>query len=138
MEVHVSSPVAPTKRSELFDEQVIEADLLERELVSERVLKKLLHRDGPRLAIPAVESLELLLDHKTPAQVRITMLAALTHHLMPADLIPDFLPVAGLSDDLAALTALLGLWRHHVIPEARSRAQCRLDLWFPPSRKLAC
>ena len=41
---------------------------------------------------------------------------------MPADLIPDFLPVAGLSDDLAALTALLGLCRHHVTPEVRSRA----------------
>ena len=80
------------------------------------------------------QGLELLLDHKTPAQVRLTMLAALTYVLMPADLIPDFLPVAGLSDDLAALTALLGLWRHHVTPEVRSRAQRRLDHWFPPSR----
>jgi uncharacterized membrane protein YkvA (DUF1232 family) len=124
----------PINRSEPFDEQVIEADVLERELIDEGVFKKLLRRGGRRLAIPAVESLELLLDHKTPAQVRLTMLAAFTYVLMPADLIPDFLPVAGLSDDLAALTALLGLWRHHVTPEVRIRAQRRLDRWFPPSR----
>ena len=97
-------------------------------------MKKLLRRCGRRLAIPAVEGLELLLDHKTPAQMRLTMLAALRYFLMPADLIPDFLPVAGLSDDLAALTALLGLWRHHVTPKVCSRAQRRLDHWFPPSR----
>ena len=127
-------PFGPTNRSEPFDEQVIEADVLERELIDEGVLKKLLRSGGRRLAIPAVEGLELLLDPKTPAQVRLTMLAALTYVLMPADLIPDFLPVAGLSDDLAALTALLGLWRHHVTPEVRSRAQRRLDHWFPPSR----
>jgi uncharacterized membrane protein YkvA (DUF1232 family) len=127
-------PFGPINRSEPFDEQVIEADVLERELIDEGVFKKLLRRGGRRLAIPAVESLELLLDRKTPAQVRLTMLAALTYVLMPADLIPDFLPVAGLSDDLAALTALLGLWRHHVTPEVRIRAQRRLDRWFPPSR----
>ena len=62
-------PFGPTNRSEPFDEQVIEADVLERELIDEGVFKKLLRRGGRRLAIPAVEGLELLLDHKTPAQV---------------------------------------------------------------------
>ena len=62
------------------------------------------------------------------------MLAALTYVLMPADLIPDFLPVAGLSDDLAALTALLGLWSQQVPPNVLSPAQRRLDPRFPPSR----
>ena len=115
---------------------MIEADVLERELIDQGVFKKLLRRCGRRLAIPAVEGHELLLGHKTTAQVRLTILAAFTYFLMPADLIPDFQPVAGRSDDLAALTALLGLclWRHHVIPEVRSRAQRRLDHWFSPSR----
>ena len=61
------------------------------------------------------------------------MLAALTYLVLPADLIPDFLPVAGLIDNLAALTALLVLWSHHVSPEIRSRPQRRLNRWFPPS-----
>ena len=127
-------PFFPTNTSESFDGPVIEADVLERDVIDEGVFKNLLRRGGRQLAIPAAEGLELLLDHQTPVQVRLTMLAALTYLLFPADLIPDHLPVAGLSDDLAAPTALLGLWSHHVNPEIRSRAQRRLDLWFPPSR----
>lgn len=127
-------PFFSPNTSESFDGPVIEADVLERDVIDEGVFKNLLRRGGRQLAIPAAEGLELLLDHQTPVQVRLTMLTALTYLVLPADLIPDFLPVAGLSDDLAALTALLGLWGHHVTPEIRSRAQRRLDLWFPPSR----
>ena len=126
-------PFVSTSTSAPFDEQVIEAEVLERELIDEGVFRNLLRRGGLQLAMPAVEGLELLLDDQTPAQVRLTMLAALTYLVLPADLIPDFSPVAGLSDDLAALTALLGLWSHHVTPEIRSRAQRRLNRWFPPS-----
>ena len=71
-------PFGPTNRSEPFDEQVIEADVLESELIDKGFFKKPLRRGGRRLAIPAVEGLELLLDHKTSAQVRLTMHAALT------------------------------------------------------------
>lgn len=127
-------PFATTNTNAPFDETVIEAEVLERELIDEGVFRNLLRRGGRQLAVPAVEGLELLLDHQTPAQVRLTMLVALTYLVLPTDLIPDFLPVAGLSDDLTALTALLGLWSHHVTPEIRSRAQRRLDHWFPPSR----
>ena len=126
-------PFAPTNTNEPFDETVIEAEVIERDLIDNGVFRTLLRRSGRQLAIPAVEGLELLLD-QTPAQVRLTMLVALTYLVLPTDLIPDFLPVAGLSDDLTALTALLGLWSHHVTPEIRSRAQRRLDHWFPPSR----
>ena len=122
-----------TSTSEPFDEQVIEDEVLEREPIDEGVFKDLLHRCSRQLTMPAVEGLKLLLNHQTPAKVQLTMLEALTYSVLPADLIPDFLPVAGLSDDLAALTALLGLWSHHVTPEIRSRAQRRLNRWFPPS-----
>ena len=127
-------PFAPTNTNEPFDETVIEAKVIERELIDDGVFRTLLRRGGRQLAIPAVEGLELLLDHQTPTQVRLTMLVALTYLVLPTDLIPDFLPVAGLSDDLTALTALLGLWSHYETPEIRSRAQRRLDHWFPPSR----
>ena len=127
-------PFAPTNTNEPFDETVIEAKVIERELIDDGVFRTLLRRGGRQLAIPAVEGLELLLDHQTPTQVRLTMLVALTYLVLPTDLIPDFLPVAGLSDDLTALTALLGLWSHYETPEIRSRAQRRLDHRFPPSR----
>ena len=71
-------PFVSTSTSEPFDEQVIEAEVLERELIDEGVFRNLLRRGGRQLAMSAVEGLELLLDDQTPAQVRLTMLAALT------------------------------------------------------------
>ena len=75
-----------------------------------------------------------MLDAGTPTPVRLTMLAALSYLLMPADLIPDFLPVAGFSDDLVALTAMIGIWRNHVTPDIHARARRRLDQWVPLPR----
>ena len=64
----------------------------------------------------------------------ITVLAALTYLLVPLDLIPDLLPVIGFSDDLVALTALLGLCSTHINDTIRLRAQRKLDRWFPLGR----
>ena len=87
----------------------VEADVLEREVIDESLLRRLLQRAGRGLAAPALEALELMLDPETPSAARLTMLAALSYLLMPADLIPDLLPVAGFSDDLVALTAMVGV-----------------------------
>lgn len=99
--------------------------------VDEATLLRLLRRAGRLVARPALECVELLLDSTTPHQVRLTVLAALTYLLVPLDLIPDFIPAAGFSDDLVALTALLGLCGRHITPEIRERAQRRLERWFP-------
>jgi uncharacterized membrane protein YkvA (DUF1232 family) len=112
----------------------LDAQVLDSTEVDEGALRRLLRRAGRTLARPALECLELLLDGKTPPQVRITMVAALTYLLVPMDLIPDFIPAAGFSDDLVALTALLGLCTTHMNEEIRIRAQRKLDRWFPHGR----
>jgi len=114
--------------------QIVDADVLGSTEVDEGALRRLLRRAGRTLARPALECLELLLDANTPPQVRLTMLAALTYLLVPLDLIPDFIPAAGFSDDLVALTALLGLCTTHLNDEIRLRAQRKLDRWFPLGR----
>ena len=58
------------------------------------------------------------------------VLLALTYLIMPIDLMPDLIPVAGFSDDLVALTAVISLWSNHVTPEIRSRVEYKLDKWF--------
>jgi uncharacterized membrane protein YkvA (DUF1232 family) len=115
-------------------ETTVETEVLESTVVDEGVLRRLLRRAGRAIALPALECVELLLDGDTPPQVRLTMLAALTYLMLPLDLIPDFLPVAGFSDDLVALTALLGLTGSHLTPDIRLRARRKLDRWFPPGR----
>ena len=116
------------------DAPVVDAQVLESTEVNEVVLLKLLRRAGRTLARPALECLELLLDPQTPAPAQLTVLAALTYLLVPLDLIPDFIPAAGFSDDLVAVTALLGLCSRHRTPAVQLRAQRRLDQWFPLNR----
>jgi uncharacterized membrane protein YkvA (DUF1232 family) len=99
-----------------------------------RLLLLLLRRAGRIVALPALEWLELLLDAATPPAVKMMVLSALTYLLMPVDLMPDFIPVAGFSDDLVALTSLLSLCGRHSSPAIRLRAQRRLDCWCPPGR----
>ncbi|MEY3751069.1 MAG: hypothetical protein RLZZ11_184 [Cyanobacteriota bacterium] len=112
----------------------VDAEVLGSTEIDEGALRRLLRRAGRTLARPALECLELLLDPATPPQVRVTMLAALTYLLVPLDLIPDFIPAAGFSDDLVALTALLGLCTTHMTDAIRLRAQRKLDRWFPLGR----
>tara|TARA_Y100001978_G_scaffold4843_1_gene4002 strand:+ start:1068 stop:1505 length:438 start_codon:yes stop_codon:yes gene_type:complete len=117
-----------------FSAEVIDAEVLDSEVIDESAFRQLLKRAGRSLARPALEALEMMLDPATPPQARLTLLAALTYLLVPTDLIPDLLPVAGFSDDLVAITAVLGLCRNHITPEIRQRAQRRLDQWFPIGR----
>lgn len=111
--------------------RVLDVEVIESSVVDEQLLLRLLRRAGRALAQPALECLELLRDADTPPQVRLTVMAALTYLLMPMDLLPDLLPAVGFSDDLVALSTLLGTcWRHRT-PAIRQRAQRRLDHWFP-------
>jgi len=111
--------------------RVLDVEVIDSAVVDEQLLLRLLRRAGRALAQPALECLELLRDADTPPQVRLTVMAALTYLLMPMDLLPDLLPAVGFSDDLVALSTLLGTcWRHRT-PAIRQRAQRRLDHWFP-------
>jgi uncharacterized membrane protein YkvA (DUF1232 family) len=112
----------------------VEAEVLESSVVDEALLLRLLRRAGRAVALPALECLEILLDSETPYTAKLTVLAALTYLMVPLDLIPDFIPVAGFSDDLVALTALLGICGRHRSEPVRMRARRRLDRWFPLGR----
>ena len=55
---------------------------------------------------------------------------ALGYFILPLDLIPDFTPVIGYSDDLAALLwALHAVWSN-VTPEIKAKAMNKLQEWF--------
>ena len=113
------------------NKEIYEAEVLESYVIDEGLLKKILLSAGRAIAKPALEAFELIIDNSTPPQVRISMIGALTYLIVPIDLIPDFIPASGFSDDLVALTAVISLWQHHITPEMKSRAKCKLDNWFP-------
>lgn len=55
---------------------------------------------------------------------------ALGYFILPIDLIPDFLPVAGYTDDLAALLWAFYAVAKNVTPEIESQAKKKLHDWF--------
>ena len=113
------------------NKEVFEAEVLESSVIDEGVLKKILLRAGRVIAQPALEGFELIMDNSTPPQVRLSIMGALTYLIVPFDLIPDFIPASGFSDDLVALTAVISLWQHYITPEIKFRAKSKLDKWFP-------
>tara|TARA_B100000579_G_scaffold352850_1_gene307383 strand:- start:1381 stop:1746 length:366 start_codon:yes stop_codon:yes gene_type:complete len=113
------------------NKDVFEAEVLESSVIEEGLLKKILLKAGRAIAQPALEGFELIMDTSTPPQVRLSIIGALTYLIVPVDLIPDFIPASGFSDDLVALTAVISLWQHHITPEMKFKAKCKLDEWFP-------
>ncbi len=55
---------------------------------------------------------------------------ALGYFILPVDLIPDFLPIAGYTDDLAALLWAFWSVAKNVTPEIKAQAEGKLHDWF--------
>ena len=72
----------------------------------------------------------VLKDPNTPAKDKAIIVGALGYFILPIDLIPDMIPVAGFTDDLTALVlALRSVWVN-VTPEIKAQAQNKLAEWF--------
>ena len=71
------------------------------------------------------------LDPATPIRVRGMLLAALAYFILPTDFIPDILGGLGFADDMALLTAVIGLVSSHITPTHRAAAARALDKELP-------
>ena len=115
-----------TKKEQIYDAEVLESSSLD-----ENIIIKILIKAGRTIAKPALEVLEMALDPFTPAQVRVSLMAALAYLIMPFDLFPDFMPLVGFSDDFVALTAILSIWSKYLTPSIKARAEKKLNKLFP-------
>jgi uncharacterized membrane protein YkvA (DUF1232 family) len=71
------------------------------------------------------------LDPATPIRVRGMLLAALAYFILPTDFIPDILGGLGFADDMALITAVIGLVSSHITPTHRAAAARALDTELP-------
>ena len=62
-------------------------------------------------------------DRGTPIYVRIALLAALAYFIDPFDLMPDVLPIIGMTDDAAVLATASKLVYDQIKPEHRDAAR---------------
>ena len=65
-------------------------------------------------------------DRSTPLHVKTALIGTLAYFVIPADLVPDFIPALGFTDDVASLAATLRLVAAHILPEHRDAAQAAL------------
>ncbi len=67
---------------------------------------------------------------ETPVWARLVIFSALAYFILPADAIPDFIPVSGYADDLGTLLAALGAVASCITPEVKQAAKQQADGWF--------
>jgi uncharacterized membrane protein YkvA (DUF1232 family) len=65
-------------------------------------------------------------DRQTPSHVRVALVGALAYFITPIDILPDLLPVVGLTDDAAVLAAVLKVMWDNIKPEHRTAAKAAL------------
>ncbi|MBP2299947.1 YkvA family protein [Azospirillum picis] len=62
-------------------------------------------------------------DPATPRRAKAILLAALAYFVLPADAVPDWLLIAGFTDDAAVLAAAIQTVRTHLTPAHWERAR---------------
>jgi uncharacterized membrane protein YkvA (DUF1232 family) len=62
-------------------------------------------------------------DRKTPLQVKAALLGALAYFVLPADTMPDILPLLGFTDDALVLVTALRMVSGHIRDEHRDAAR---------------
>jgi uncharacterized membrane protein YkvA (DUF1232 family) len=62
-------------------------------------------------------------DRNTPSQVRTVLIGALAYFVLPFDVVPDFLPALGFTDDAAVLATALKMVVDNIRPEHREAAK---------------
>lgn len=66
-------------------------------------------------------------DRGTPSHVRFALIGALAYFISPLDLLPDILPLIGLTDDAAVLAGAVKLVLGNIKPEHREAARETLE-----------
>jgi uncharacterized membrane protein YkvA (DUF1232 family) len=107
--------------------------LAQRIAADERDLQQKFWRKLRRLAarLPFAEDLiaahYCAFDRQTPLRVKAALVGALAYFVLPADVIPDVLPLIGYTDDAAVLAAAIRLVASHITPDHREAARRTLD-----------
>ena len=57
-----------------------------------------------------------------PVHIKASIVGALAYVIVPVDLIPDFIPVAGYTDDLAAIASAVGMVADLITPDIKRKA----------------
>jgi len=93
-------------------------------------ISRVAKRAGSKLVYAALILFYTLQSDKISVKNKAIIIGALGYLISPLDVVPDAIPIAGLSDDLAVLLYVLKTVWTDVDPDIKARAQKKLNEWF--------
>lgn len=87
-------------------------------------------RAGAKLVYAALVLYYTLQSDKVSKKDKAMIIGALGYMISPLDVIPDAIPIVGLTDDLTVLIYVLKKVWMDVEPEIKEKAKDRLSKWF--------
>lgn len=92
-------------------------------------MTKKLKKLGSEILEKALLAYYVLIDAKTPNAAKAILVSALAYLVLPIDVIPDFIPVVGFADDLAALAAAIAAIAEHIRVRHLRRTREQMREW---------
>ncbi|OWA34304.1 hypothetical protein B9G55_18485 [Saccharibacillus sp. O16] len=99
-------------------------------------IKKFGKNAGVKVVYAALLLFYTLKDANVPPWAKSVIIGALAYFIAPIDLIPDFIPVAGYTDDFGTLIAAVAVVAKHIDDKSRAKARAKLVSWFGESATL--
>lgn len=93
-------------------------------------ISRIAKRAGAKLVYAALILYYTLQSDKVSKADKAIIIGALGYMISPLDVIPDAIPIVGLTDDLAVLIYVLKKVWTDVEPEIKEKAKERLAKWF--------
>ena len=93
-------------------------------------ISRIAKRAGAKLVHAALILYYTLQSDKVSKKDKAIIIGALGYMISPLDAIPDAIPIAGLTDDLAVLLYVLKKVWTDIDPEIQAKAKKRLSKWF--------
>ncbi|MBR5913425.1 MAG: DUF1232 domain-containing protein [Selenomonadaceae bacterium] len=85
---------------------------------------------GLTLIYKALQLYYVTENPKCPTKIKAAIFAALGYFISPIDMLPDFMPVVGYSDDAAGIALALTIAHMYIDDTVRQKAQGKLKSLF--------
>jgi uncharacterized membrane protein YkvA (DUF1232 family) len=93
-------------------------------------IKKFAKAAGVNVIYLALLLFYTLQQSTTPKWAKSVIIGALGYFIFPLDFIPDFIPIAGFSDDWTALLAVIIAVALYIDEDTKAKAKAKLHVWF--------
>ena len=93
-------------------------------------IARIAKRAGSKLVYAALILYYTLQSDKISKTNKAMIIGALGYMISPLDVVPDAIPIAGLTDDLAVLIFVLKKVWTDIDPDIQTKAKERLSKWF--------